>query len=149
MLECSRNCDGSQLRDHPLSPALLPLPLRRYPTGAPTQNHDCENMDMPAVVTPSVHVHVTDMASVGHVVHTIGLPQSCGITPTIGWLYIHMSVTRWDVTPRNACLGPCATVQWQNFAIRMGGVLVSSMLVSESGYVGLVSGIMRSIMALS
>ena len=23
-----------------------------------------------------------------------------------------MSVTRWDVTPRNASLGPCATVQW-------------------------------------
>jgi hypothetical protein len=33
----------------------------------------------------------------------------------IAWLYIHMSVTRWDVTPRNASLGPCATVQWNCF----------------------------------
>jgi hypothetical protein len=26
-----------------------------------------------------------------------------------------MSVTRLDVTPRNASLGPCATVQWKVF----------------------------------
>ena len=33
-----------------------------YPTHRnPPPNHDCENMDMPAVVTPSVNV--TDMAS--------------------------------------------------------------------------------------
>jgi hypothetical protein len=31
-----------------------------------------------------------------------------------------MSVTRWDVTPRNACLGPCATVQWICFEKRYG-----------------------------
>jgi hypothetical protein len=70
----------------------------------PPQNHDCENMDMPAAVTPSVHV--TDMACVGRFGHTITLPQSCGLTPTIAWLYIHMSVTRSDVTPRNAYLWP-------------------------------------------
>jgi hypothetical protein len=35
---------------------------------------------MPAVVTPSVHV--TDMACVGHVFHTIAFPKLCGITPT-------------------------------------------------------------------
>jgi hypothetical protein len=70
----------------------------------PLQNHDCENMDMPAAVTPSVHV--TDMACVGRFGHTITLPQSCGLTPTIAWLYIHMSVTRSDVTPRNAYLWP-------------------------------------------
>jgi hypothetical protein len=29
----------------------------------------------------------------------------------IAWLYIHMSVTRWNVTPRNASLGPGATVR--------------------------------------
>jgi hypothetical protein len=28
------------------------------------------------------------------------------------WLYMHMSVTRWDVMARNASLGLCATVQW-------------------------------------
>ena len=61
----------------------------------PPPNHDCENMDMPAVVTPSVNV--TDMACVGHVVYTIAFPQLCGLTPTFAWLYIHMSVTRWDV----------------------------------------------------
>jgi hypothetical protein len=54
---------------------------------------------MPAVVTPSVQV--TNMACVGHVVHTIAFPQLCVLTPTFAWLYIHMSVTRWDVTPRN------------------------------------------------
>ena len=70
----------------------------------PPTNHDCENMDMLAVVTPSVNV--TDMACVGHVVYTIAFPQLCGLTPTFAWLYIHMSVTRWDVTPRNACLWP-------------------------------------------
>ena len=70
----------------------------------PPPNHDCENMDMPAVVTPSVNV--TDMACVGHVVYTIAFPQLRGLTPTFAWLYIHMSVTRWDVTPRNACLWP-------------------------------------------
>ena len=59
---------------------------------------------MLAVVTPSVNV--TDMACVGHVVYTITFPQLCGLTPTFAWLYIHMSVTRWDVTPRNACLWP-------------------------------------------
>jgi hypothetical protein len=62
-------------------------------------------MDMPTAVTPSVHV--TDMACcVGRFVHTITLPQSCGLTSTIAWLYIRMSVTRWDVTPRNAYLWP-------------------------------------------
>jgi hypothetical protein len=66
-------------------------------------------MDMPAVVTPSVNV--TDMACVGHVVYTIAFPQLCGLTPTFAWLYIHMSVTRWDVTPRNACLWPQALLQ--------------------------------------
>ena len=70
----------------------------------PPPKHDCENMDMPAVVTPSVNV--TDMACVGHVVYTIAFPQLRGLTPTFAWLYIHMSVTRWDVTPRNACLWP-------------------------------------------
>jgi hypothetical protein len=65
-----------------------------------------ERMDMPTVVTPSVNV--TDMACVGHVVYTIAFPQLCGLTPTFAWLYIHMSVTRWDVTPRNACLWPQA-----------------------------------------
>eukprot|EP01049_Picozoa_sp_SAG25_P000389 SAG25_NODE_14_length_24446_cov_22.033678_4_plen_163_part_00 len=75
----------------------------------PPPNHDCENMDMPAVVTPSVNV--TGMACVGHVVYTIAFPQLCGLTPTFAWIYIHMSVTRWDVTPRNACLWPQALLQ--------------------------------------
>jgi hypothetical protein len=66
-----------------------PLPLGGRPGGAvdsargatpksdsqlsyrnPPQNHDCENVDMPAAVTPIVHV--TDTACVGHVVHIIG-----------------------------------------------------------------------------
>jgi hypothetical protein len=83
--------------------SLTPIPIMKFQQQQqlsyrnPPPNHDCENMDMPAVVTPSVNV--TDMACVGHVVYNIAFPQLCGLTPTFAWLYIHMSVTRWDVTP--------------------------------------------------
>ena len=101
----------------------------------PPPNHDCENMDMPAVVTPSVNV--TDMACVGHVVYTIAFPQLCGLTPTFAWLYIHMSVTRWDVTPRNACLWPQGSSAGAPTRIfNSEGVLVSSIGNLGSEYVG-------------
>jgi hypothetical protein len=80
-----------------MRPLGLALPLRAILlTGTPPK---ITIVRMPAVVTPSVQV--TDMACVGHVVHTIAFPQLCVLTPTFAWLYIHMSVTRWDVTPRN------------------------------------------------
>jgi hypothetical protein len=40
--------------------------------------------------------------------------------------HIHMSVTRWGVTPRNASLGPCATVPWIFFGKRYGDVIPTS-----------------------
>jgi hypothetical protein len=98
-------------RTEPRSPSVISQPpsMPAAILQDPPPNHDCENMDMPAVVTPSVNV--TDMACVGHVVYTIAFPQLCRLTPTFAWLYIHMSVTRWDVTPRNACLWPQALLQ--------------------------------------
>eukprot|EP01047_Picozoa_sp_COSAG01_P033900 COSAG01_NODE_2517_length_7524_cov_19.201616_10_plen_94_part_01 len=62
---CSDLVVSSSCHDVPSPPLVVALLLLlSYRT--PPPNHDCENMDMPAVVTPSVNV--TDMACVGHVV---------------------------------------------------------------------------------
>jgi hypothetical protein len=80
--------------------------------------------DHPATVTPSLYV--TDTVCVGHMYPAIALPQSCGLTPTIAWLYIHMSVTRWDVTPRNVSLGLQRLYSGFQLHFRISSVLLTS-----------------------
>jgi hypothetical protein len=49
------------------------------------------------------------------------------------WLYMHMSVTRWDVMARNASLGLCATVQWIFFCYSLVRAGLHRYLVNHVG----------------